>query len=79
MAGGHAAIGRHRAEAGRHARARGDGAWFSPVDLAGMLYELNRLGFGYRWVTRFLRMDKAEAERQLTRLRRQWFAKRKAW
>lgn len=44
-----------------------------------MLYELNRLGFGYRWVTRFLRMDKAEAERQLTRLRRQWFAKRKAW
>lgn len=43
----------------------------------GMLDELNRLGFGYRWVTRFLCLDKAEAERELTRLRRQWFAKRK--
>ncbi|MEL1262848.1 conjugal transfer protein TrbE [Pseudoxanthomonas putridarboris] len=43
----------------------------------GMFDELNRLGFGYRWVTRFLCLDKAEAERELTRLRRQWFAKRK--
>lgn len=41
-----------------------------------MLDELNRLGFGYRWVTRFLCLDKAE--RELTRLRRQWFAKRKS-
>ncbi len=44
----------------------------------GMLDELNRLGFGYRWVTRFLCLDKPEAERELTRLRRQWFAKRKS-
>ena len=44
----------------------------------GMLDELNRLGFGYRWVTRFICLDKAEAERELTRLRRQWFAKRKS-
>ncbi|WP_202841579.1 conjugal transfer protein TrbE [Luteimonas saliphila] len=43
----------------------------------GMLDELNRLGFGYRWVTRFLCLDKVDAERELTRLRRQWFAKRK--
>ena len=43
----------------------------------GMLDDLNRLGFAYRWSTRFLCMDKAEAEKELTRLRRQWFAKRK--
>ena len=43
----------------------------------GILDDLNRLGFGYRWSTRFLCLDKAEAERELGRLRRQWFAKRK--
>ncbi|HCF4870052.1 TPA: conjugal transfer protein TrbE [Pseudomonas aeruginosa] len=43
----------------------------------GLLDDLNRLGFAYRWSTRFLCMDKAEAERELGRLRRQWFAKRK--
>jgi type IV secretion system protein VirB4 len=43
----------------------------------GLLDELNRLGFAYRWVTRFLFLDKAHAERELTKLRRQWFAKRK--
>ena len=43
----------------------------------GLLDDLNRLGFAYRWSTRFLSLDKAEAERELTRLRRQWFAKRK--
>ncbi len=43
----------------------------------GMLDDLNRLGFAYRWSTRFLCLDKAEAEKELTRLRRQWFAKRK--
>ena len=43
----------------------------------GILDDLNRLGFAYRWSTRFLCLDKAEAERELVRLRRQWFAKRK--
>lgn len=43
----------------------------------GILDDLNRLGFGYRWSTRFLCLDKAEAEKELGRLRRQWFAKRK--
>ncbi|VTU31548.1 Type IV secretion system protein virB4 [Variovorax sp. SRS16] len=43
----------------------------------GLLDDLNRLGFAYRWSTRFLCLDKAEAERELVRLRRQWFAKRK--
>lgn len=43
----------------------------------GVLDDLNRLGFAYRWCTRFLCLDKPEAEKELTRLRRQWFAKRK--
>ena len=43
----------------------------------GVLDELNRLGFAYRWTTRFLFLSKADAERELTRIRRQWFAKRK--
>ncbi|PJE43129.1 MAG: conjugal transfer protein TrbE [Pseudomonas sp.] len=44
----------------------------------GILDDLNRLGFAYRWSTRFLFLDKDEAERELGRLRRQWFAKRKS-
>lgn len=44
----------------------------------GLLDDLNRLGFAYRWVTRFLPLDKTSANSALTRLRRQWFAKRKS-
>lgn len=44
----------------------------------GTLDELNRLGLTYRWMTRFLCLDKVEAERELTKRRRQWFAKRKS-
>lgn len=44
----------------------------------GLLDELNSLGFPYRWMTRFLPMDKPEATKVLTRYRRQWFAKRKS-
>lgn len=43
-----------------------------------LLDDLNRLGFAYRWTTRFLGMDKSEAETELGRLRRHWFAKRKS-
>jgi len=43
----------------------------------GMLDDLNRLGFAYRWSTRFICLEKDEAEKELVRLRRQWFAKRK--
>jgi len=50
---------------------------FPTATWPGLLDELNRLGFSYRWVTRFLCLDKADAERELTKLRRQWFAKRK--
>jgi len=44
----------------------------------GLLDELNGLGFSYRWTTRFLPMDKAEAVKVLGRYRRQWFSKRKS-
>jgi type IV secretion system protein TrbE len=43
----------------------------------GLLDELNRLGFAYHWTTRFLFLDKTEAEREIAKIRRQWFAKRK--
>lgn len=43
----------------------------------GILDDLNSLGFAYRWSTRWLCLEKADAEKELTRLRRQWFAKRK--
>ena len=43
-----------------------------------MLDALNDLGFAYRWITRLIALDKTEATKHLTRLRRQWFAKRKS-
>jgi len=43
----------------------------------GLLDALNRLPVAYRWVVRWLPMDKAEAERHIGTVRRQWFAKRK--
>ncbi|MFM9870260.1 MULTISPECIES: conjugal transfer protein TrbE [Alcaligenaceae] len=51
---------------------------FPTTTWPAMLDELNRLGFAYRWVTRFVCLDKREAESELVRLRRQWFAKRKS-
>src|SRR3546814_2067435 len=44
----------------------------------GLLDDLNHLGFEYRWATRFVPLDKTAANSALTRLRRQWFAKRKS-
>jgi len=44
----------------------------------GILDELNNLGFAYRWMTRFLPLDKTQATRTITKHRRQWFAKRKS-
>lgn len=44
----------------------------------GLLDELNRLAFDYRWTTRAICLDKADASRLLGRIRRQWFAKRKS-
>ena len=51
---------------------------FPASTLPGILDELNRQGFSYRWATRFIAMDKAEAEKVLSKKRRHWFAKRKS-
>ncbi len=51
---------------------------FPTVTTPGLLDELNRLAFPYRWSTRAILLDKLEATRLLTKIRRQWFAKRKS-
>jgi type IV secretion/conjugal transfer VirB4 family ATPase len=43
----------------------------------GILDQLNGLGVSYRWVSRFLPLDKEDARRAITTLRKRWFAKRK--
>ncbi len=50
---------------------------FPDVTTPGLLGALDKLGFSYRWMTRFIALDKREAEMLLKRTRRQWFAKRK--
>jgi len=44
----------------------------------GVLDALNRQDFAYRWATRFIALDKTAANKALTRIRRQWFNKRKS-
>ncbi|MFC0104446.1 conjugal transfer protein TrbE [Sphingopyxis terrae] len=51
---------------------------FPNLTRPAILDALNHLGFSYRWVTRFITLDKVEATKALTRLRRQWFNKRKS-
>nr|WP_321982687.1 conjugal transfer protein TrbE [uncultured Cohaesibacter sp.] len=51
---------------------------FPTATTPGILDELNRLSFAYRWSTRAILLDKTEATRLVTRIRRQWFAKRKS-
>src|SRR5262249_36160139 len=51
---------------------------FPNATTPGLLDALNDLGFAYRWVTRWIAQDKTQATKTLTRLRRQWFAKRKS-
>ncbi|PBB99018.1 conjugal transfer protein TrbE [Mesorhizobium sp. WSM3862] len=51
---------------------------FPNLTRPGILDALNNQDFAYRWVTRFIPLDKTAATKTLTRLRRQWFAKRKS-
>lgn len=44
----------------------------------GLLDALNDLAIAYTWVTRWIALDRIEAQTLLTRKRRQWFAKRKS-
>ncbi|RZJ32810.1 MAG: conjugal transfer protein TrbE, partial [Brevundimonas sp.] len=43
----------------------------------GLLDALGALPFAYRWTARWIGLDKSEAEREIVRLRKRWFAKRK--
>ncbi|MGQ2933769.1 conjugal transfer protein TrbE [Sphingopyxis sp.] len=51
---------------------------FPSVTFPGLLDELNRQAFGYRWSSRAIMLDKSDATKLLTKIRRQWFAKRKS-
>ena len=51
---------------------------FPTETFPGLLDELNRLAFPYRWSTRAIMLDKTEATKLLGKIRRQWFAKRKS-
>ncbi|WP_068875875.1 MULTISPECIES: conjugal transfer protein TrbE [unclassified Phenylobacterium] len=43
----------------------------------GLLDALSALPFAYRWTARWIGLDKTDAEREIVRLRKRWFAKRK--
>ncbi|MBR3192741.1 conjugal transfer protein TrbE [Bosea sp. (in: a-proteobacteria)] len=51
---------------------------FPSVTFPGLLDELNGQAFEYRWATRAIMLDKTDATKLLTKIRRQWFAKRKS-
>ncbi|MER9442220.1 conjugal transfer protein TrbE [Mesorhizobium sp. M0340] len=51
---------------------------FPTATTPGLLDDLNRLAFPYRWTTRAILLDKVDAAKLLTKIRRQWFAKRKS-
>ncbi|ACG77926.1 conjugal transfer protein [Phenylobacterium zucineum HLK1] len=51
---------------------------FPAATWPGLLDDLNRLAFPYRWSTRAICLDKVDAAKLLGRIRRQWFAKRKS-
>jgi type IV secretion system protein VirB4 len=50
---------------------------FPSSTLPGLLDALNHLNAEYRWVTRYLCLDKAEAKALLEKYRKQWWSKRK--
>jgi type IV secretion system protein VirB4 len=51
---------------------------FPNLTRPGLLDDLNHLAIPYRWMTRFIPLDKTEAMKALVRLRKQWFGKRKS-
>lgn len=46
--------------------------------IPGILDALNRLGFEYRWSTRFIAKDKEDALKEITGTMRKWYSKRKS-
>jgi type IV secretion system protein VirB4 len=51
---------------------------FPPFTHPGVLDDLNAATMTYRWMTRYLCLDRDEAERELTKWRRLWFSKHKS-
>jgi len=51
---------------------------FPTETVPALLDRLNSLPFEYRWTSRFLFLNKQDAETELNRVQRQWFAKRKS-
>jgi type IV secretion system protein VirB4 len=43
----------------------------------GLLDALNRQPISYRWISRFVSLDREEARRELEKIRKRWFSKRK--
>lgn len=43
----------------------------------GLLDALNRLGVAYRWTTRVIPMDREDARKEIEKIRKRWFSKRK--
>ena len=50
---------------------------FPGTSQPGLLDSLNRLAIPYRWVTRWIALDKHDARGELEDFKRKWFAKRK--
>ncbi|TVR78334.1 MAG: conjugal transfer protein TrbE [Rhodospirillales bacterium] len=51
---------------------------FPSATVPALLDRLNTLPFEYRWTSRFLFLDRMDAEAELARIKRHWFAKRKS-
>jgi type IV secretion/conjugal transfer VirB4 family ATPase len=51
---------------------------FPSTSVPGMLDELNHLQIEYRWVVRYISLDKEDAQREIEKYRRQWWGKRKS-
>ena len=52
---------------------------FPATSFAGMLNDLNACPLAFRWMTRFIRLSREEAVRELERKRRQWFSQHKSF
>ena len=50
---------------------------FPTASSPGLLDRLNELGISYRWTCRFMPLDKEDARKAITLVRKRWFAKRK--
>ncbi len=52
---------------------------FPDEAIPGILDSLNHLEVEYRWTTRFICLDKSDAEAELNKYRRKWYSKRKGF